>query len=277
MRAAGQARIPYVVTFHTGGHSSSWRTKIRDLQWHLLSPLLAMAKKLIGVSRFEAEYFHHLLRLPAQQFAVVPNGVNLPEHTPEHTPVVAQEHRETLIISSGRLEHYKGHHRLIEALPKIREQRPDARVLILGNGPYESNLRALAQRLGVADAVEIRAIPPSKRDEMMALLARAAVVVLLSEYESQGIAVMEALSLRRPVLVAETSALQELGEKKLVRTIALTATTEQIAQAVLQQIEQPLIPEQLVLPTWDDCASQLAAIYRRVAVQEGKQGVMDEV
>ena len=263
MRAAGQARIPYVVTFHTGGHSSSWRTRIRDIQWHLLSPLLAKARKLIGVSRFEAEYFHHLLRLPAQQFAVVPNGVNIPEHT----SITAQESAETLIISSGRLEQYKGHHRLIEALPKIREQKPDARILILGNGPYESNLRALAQQLGVADSVEIRAIPPGQRAEMMALLARAAVVVLLSEYESQGIAVMEALSLRRPVLVAATSALQELGEKKLARTVPLTATSEQIAQAVLQQIEDPLIPERLALPTWDDCASQLAEIYRAVAAQ----------
>jgi glycosyltransferase involved in cell wall biosynthesis len=263
MRAAGQAHIPYVVTFHTGGHSSSWRTKIRDMQWHLLSPLLSRARKLIGVSRFEADFFQHLLHLPAQQFAVVPNGVNISGHS----PAAVQPGVETLIISSGRLEHYKGHHRLIEALPKIRERIPDARVLLLGNGPYETTLRALAQRLGVADCVEIRAIPPGQRDEMVNLLARAAVVVLLSEYESQGISVMEALSLGRPVLVAETSALQELGEKQLVRTVPLTSTPEQIAQAVIQQIEDPLVPAHLALPSWDDCAQQLADIYRTVAAQ----------
>ncbi|MFN8528578.1 MAG: hypothetical protein U0670_08200 [Anaerolineae bacterium] len=40
---------------------------------------------------------------------------------------------------------------------------------------------------------------------MSRLLARASLVVLFSEYEAHPVAVMEALSLRRPVLVADTS------------------------------------------------------------------------
>src|SRR5229473_4223546 len=78
MLAAKEAKIPYIVTFHTGGHSSSIRNRIRGIQWKLLRPLLANASKLIGVSRFEADYFRDLLHLPAKQFAVIPNGANLP-------------------------------------------------------------------------------------------------------------------------------------------------------------------------------------------------------
>src|SRR5947209_13650621 len=157
MLAAKEAKIPYIVTFHTGGHSSSFRNRIRGIQWKVLRPLLANASKLIGVSRFEADYFRDLLHLPAKQFAVIPNGATLPDVTQFPSSSLAQ----TLIVSVGRLERYKGHQRLITALPKIREWRSDVRLLILGAGPYEAALHELARRIGVADYVEIRAVPAS--------------------------------------------------------------------------------------------------------------------
>jgi hypothetical protein len=57
---------------------------------------------------------------------------------------------QTLIISVGRLERYKGHQRLIRALPKLREWRANVRLLIVGVGPYEVALWALAKKMGVA-------------------------------------------------------------------------------------------------------------------------------
>src|SRR5438874_2269988 len=219
MLAARRAHIPFVVTFHTGGHSSLLRNKVRSTQWQILRPLLASAECLIGVSRFEADYFCHVLRLPPQLFTVIPNGATLPTvqrplgETPDHTP----DH--TLIISLGRLERYKGHQHMITALPKIREQRPDARLLILGAGSYASSLRKLAQKAGIAEHVEIRAIPASDRQAMAETLLQASLVTLMSEYEAHPVAVMEALSLQRPVLGIHTAGQQELAEQGLIRTI----------------------------------------------------------
>ena len=153
MQAARRAKIPYIVTFHTGGHSSTLRNKIRGMQWQAQRPLLARASTLIGVSRFEADYFRNFLRLPSQQFRVIPNGATLPML--HHPAPSSNKPGDTLIVSVGRLERYKGHQHLITALPIIRQQRPDTRLLILGAGPYEANLRHLAQQSGVADAVEI--------------------------------------------------------------------------------------------------------------------------
>src|SRR6266571_3012710 len=258
MLAAKEAKIPYIVTFHTGGHSSGFRNRIRSLQWKLLRPLLSSASKLIGVSRFEADYFRDLLHLPAKQFAVIPNGATLPGLTQLPSSISAQ----TLIVSVGRLERYKGHQHLITALPKIREWRCDVRLLILGTGPYEAALRELARKIGVAEYVEIRAIPASDRQGMAEILSQASLVVLLSEYEAHPVAVMEALALRRPVLVADTSGLRELAEQGLVRAISLNSSPEEVAQATRQQIEESIIPPvHLVLPTWDDCASQLQTVY----------------
>lgn len=258
MYAAQAAKIPYLVTFHTGGHSSRLRASIRGTQWRLQRPLMANASKLIGVSHFEAKYFQQVLHLPAQRFSVIPNGATLP-NLPQGA---VKASTQPLIVSVGRLERHKGHQRLIAALPKIHEERPDARLLIVGAGPYETTLRELAQTVGVAEYVEIRAVPASDRQGMAELLSQATVVTLLSEYEAHPIAVMEALALQRPVLVTNTSGLREIAEQGLARAIPLESTPNEVARAVLQQIEDPLVPPaHLVLPTWDDCARQLQSIY----------------
>jgi glycosyltransferase involved in cell wall biosynthesis len=257
MLAANNARLPFVITFHTGGHSSPLRNTVRSTQWRLLRPLLANANHLIGVSHFEADLFRDILHLPSQNFSVIPNGANLPIVQRS----VGETTKRTLIISFGRLERYKGHQHMIGALSKIRAQRPDAELLILGAGPYEQELRQLARQLDVAEYVEIRAIPPGDRHAMASVLSEAALVTLLSEYESQGIAVMEALALQRPVLGMHASGLKELAEQGLIRTIALNSTSEEIAKAALQQIERPLIPMPSALQTWDKCAAQVLNVY----------------
>ncbi len=266
MLAAKEAKIPYLLTFHTGGHSSGFRNSIRSIQWKMLRPLLADATKLIGVSRFEADYFRDLLHLPAAQFTVISNGAVVPNI--DLPPVPAEEHKPTLLISVGRLEKYKGHQRLITALPRLQEIYPDIRLLIIGKGPYEATLQELAQSTRVADRVEFRSVPADDREEMARLLSRAACVALLSEYEAHPIAVMESLALRRPVLVADTSGLSELAEQGLVRAIPLNSSPEEVALAVQQQIEDPIVPsDRLILASWDDCVNQLEAVYQRSVVR----------
>jgi glycosyltransferase involved in cell wall biosynthesis len=262
MLAAWRAKMPYVVTFHTGGHSSRLRTALRGLQWALLRPLLARAERLIGVSRFEADKFRRQLDLPERQFELIRNGGRLPEVTV--TEPATQDGKDTLIVSVGRLERYKGHQRIIAALPKVRERYPDVRLRIAGAGPYEAPLRSLARDLGVADCVQIEAIPPSDRHGMARVLTSAALVTLLSEYEAHPVAMIEALALRRPVLVAETSGLRELAEQGLVRAIPLESTADEVAAAVMEQLRHPLVHSHMTLPTWDDCAADLMTLYRSV-------------
>ncbi len=261
MLAAWRAGIPYVLTFHGGGHSSRLRHALRGAQWAALRPLLARARRLIAVAQFEVALFGKKLRLPQDRFLVIPNGCDLP---PVVQPAAAAPDG-TLVLSVGRLERYKGHHRVLAALPHVLERRPEVRLAILGAGPYEPALRRLARELGVADRVEIRAIPATDRQAMATELSRAALVTLLSEYETHPLAVLEALALGRPVLLADTSGLSELGRRGLGRTVPLKSRPADVARAVLAQLERPLVPTQLSLPTWDQCAERLSALYAVVA------------
>jgi glycosyltransferase involved in cell wall biosynthesis len=258
MLAAWWGGTPLVVAFHSGGHSSALRRAIRGIQRQALRPLLARAERLVGGSTFEAQFFQSKLNLPRHKFSVIPVTAYL--------PVIAEPAPEsdgrTLLVSVGRLERYKGHHRLIEAMPRILEQIPNAFLRIVGEGPYEATLRKLTAELGMTDHVEIKGIPLVHREEMARLLNRASLVISLSDYESAGLAVQEALTLNRPLLVAQTSAFADLGASPLVQQIPLNSSIKQIAQAVVDQVRRPLVADSAAAPSWDACIEAYDAIYR---------------
>ncbi|HEY7967238.1 MAG TPA: glycosyltransferase family 4 protein [Solirubrobacteraceae bacterium] len=263
MAGAARAAIPYVLTFHGGGHTQSVRSAGRGLQRAALRPLLVRARALIAVAAFEVEQYSRELRLPRERFALIPNGVALP--APPATPMPAPAGGGgPLIASVGRLERYKGHQRVIAALPHVRAAEPGARLWIAGSGPYERRLRELARDLGVADAVEIAAVAPGERAEMSRRLTQAAVVVLLSDFETHPIAALEAVSLGRPLLVADGSGLRELAERGLARSIDADAEPQAVAAAILRELRDPLQRAPFALPSWDDCADALLALYERV-------------
>ena len=143
MIAALVRRTPFLLTFHTGGNSSAFREKARRTQFRLLSPLLRRAHTLIGVSTTRRSGSRRSCGLPEGAITVIRNGGSLPPVRAGVTP------EPGLVVSVGRLERYKGHHKAIEALPYLLKTQPEARVEILGAGPYEPELRALAEELGV--------------------------------------------------------------------------------------------------------------------------------
>jgi glycogen synthase len=261
MQAALTAGIPYVVTFHGGGSSHRLRAAARPLQRALLGPLLRRAACLVALARFEIEDYGRELRIPREKFVYIPNGSDLPS-VPE---IEAEDTPGTMIVSVGRLERYKGHQRIIAALPHILAQQPDVRLRIVGSGPYESTLRRLAAQLGISDMVEIGAVPAENRQRMAQLLAEASLMVLLSDFETHPISAMEALALKRPVLVADNSGMRELAERGWALAIRTEAAPEEVAQAVLQQLRTPIIPQGVEWFSWDDCTARLIDLYQTVA------------
>ena len=258
MVAARRARIPYVVTFHTGGHSTTIRARARTAQWTLLRPLLSRACRLIAVSGYEADLFRRIVHPRQSQLVTIPNGVSPMDPAGGASGPTEPD----LIVSLGRLERYKGHHRLVEAMPQILRSRPSARALLVGKGPYEAALRSRIADLGLQARVDITSVPPEDRSGMARLLSRAGLVVLLSDYEAHPVAVLEAASLGRPILVRRTSGLAELIDAGTARGVEADASTETIAHAVLQALSDPAPMAAPQLPTWDEAAARLLDVYR---------------
>jgi glycosyltransferase involved in cell wall biosynthesis len=259
MLAARRARLPYVLTFHAGGHSSPLRRSVRPAQRRALGPLLGGARRLVALTVTEAERWQRQLRLPASRFTVIPNGCDLPL-----TGLRPASRREPLIASIGRLERYKGHQRVIGALPYVLEAQPAARLWIAGSGPYEGALRRLAARLGVAERVDIHSVPAGERERMARELGRVAVAALLSDFETQPLAILEAAALGCPSVVADAPGLRELAAAGIAHAVPARASAREIADALLEQMRRPRAAA-VSLPTWEDCARNTLALYEEVA------------
>jgi glycosyltransferase involved in cell wall biosynthesis len=251
-------RIPYVVTFHGGGHSSELRNRARRLQMRLLRPLLRRATRLVAIARFEPEQYGALLGVPSQRFAFIPNGTDL---SFSDADLAGADPDTPTLASIGRLERYKGHHRVLAAFPAVLERRPEARLLIVGKGPYEEELRRQAEELGVSERVEITSVPSDDPGGMAALLGGVSLVVLMSEFESHPLVALEAAAARRRLLVAEAGGLAEIAEDGFGRGIPLESTPEQIAAAAVEELEKPLPQASPRLASWDECAVSLLDLY----------------
>jgi glycosyltransferase involved in cell wall biosynthesis len=255
MVAARRKRIPYVVTLHTGGHSSGLRRKLRNTQWRALGPLLRAASAVVAVSRFEQLMFQTLCSLDVSRCRIIQNGGDLPAGAARSTRIPGR------IVSSGRLERYKGHQRVIEALPIILRTRPDATLHILGQGPYERDLRTLIKALRLENCVTIETIPPDDRARMARSIGDASVVTSLSQYEAHPIAIMEALTLGIPAVGSDTAGVGDLVADGLVNGVPSNASPTTIARTLLAALDAQPVSVPANLPTWDLVAAELAQVY----------------
>ena len=255
MMAARRKHTPYVVTLHTGGHSSNFRRRLRQAQWRALSPLLRGAVVIVAVSRFEQRVFQKACSLDASHFRIIQNGGELPIRTVRSKTIPGR------IVSCGRLERYKGHQRVIEALPIVQRSIPDATLHILGSGPYEDELRSLIDTLELKGSVTIEYIAPYDREQMAEALGRAAVIAALSEYEAHPVAVIEALTLGIPTVGLDTAGISDLIEDGLVRGVHKDASPTIIARTLIAALESQPMSDTAQLPTWDAAAADLAHVY----------------
>jgi len=255
-------RIPYVVTFHGGGHSSELRNRSRRLQRRLLRPLLVRAERLVAVARFEIELYGEELRLPPEKFALIPNGTDIAFKNVDSNGKPAGP---PTIASIGRLERYKGHHRVIAAFPHVLEKEPEARLMIVGTGPYEDDLRRLATELGVGERVEFTSVAGDDPEGMAEILQRLSLVVLLSDFETHPLVALEAAAAGRRLLVADSAGLAELAADGFARAIEADQDPARTAEAIVEELGRPAPDSAPPLTSWDECAAALHDLYRRVA------------
>jgi glycosyltransferase involved in cell wall biosynthesis len=264
MLAALHAGTPYVVTPH-GGNASLWRRPFRPVQRRALAPLLRRAETVIALSEAQQGELLHEHGLRPERTRVIPNGTDLVDHV---DPAAVSRARAALgrplLVSPGRLERFKGHHRLIEALPYMLPAYPDATVRILGDGPYKAELLRRAGELGVADRVHIEFFPMDERPKLAAAMAAADVGVLLSEHETQPLAVLELAALGVPAVVADVQGLRELVADGVARSTPLGAAPEEVAHTIMLALEQPATAPPQPLPSWETVTDELLLLYDEV-------------
>ena len=107
-----------------------------------------------------------------------------------------------VVVCFGRYAHQKGQDVLLAAWPEVARAVPDAVLLLVGGGPDEEELRALAPE-------GVRFAPGGDRTNVVRWLLAADVLAFPSRWETLSLAVLEALELGRAVVVSDCSGMTE--------------------------------------------------------------------
>lgn len=96
--------------------------------------------------------------LPESKVTVIPNAVDVEGFQLSGEPDAALKQKlgldgKTVLGFVGSFYAYEGLDLLLDAFPKLLERHAELRILLVGGGPQDANLKARAERLGIADKV----------------------------------------------------------------------------------------------------------------------------
>lgn len=109
------------------------------------------------------------------------------------------------LVCVSRLFHRKGHQYLFQALAALTKNGLDATIYLVGDGDYKNTLKSLAQRLGIADRVKFL----GWRNDALAIMAAADIIVHPSLEDALSSAVIEAIMLERPIVATDISGVRD--------------------------------------------------------------------
>lgn len=107
---------------------------------------------------------------------------------------MVSEHKN--FVTVGRLSPEKGHLKLIEAFAAVAAKRADARLVIVGDGPMRQRIMDLIDELSLGEKIFMAGM----RMNPYPIVEKSDYFVFASDYEGQGIAVLEALILGKAVI-----------------------------------------------------------------------------
>ena len=193
--AAFTAPVPVVLTYHSGSLVKGDHAVdglLRTYERHVLPRVFGRCSELVAVSPVSMAHGTGRAHL-------VPPGVDCELFTPP-ADTSAREPRVLYVGRVERTSRWKGLHVLVQSLVRLRERVPGVRLGVVGDGDDVPHLRARAELLGVADLIDWHGAVP--HSELPDLYRRAGVTVLpsLTESESFGMTLVEAMASGCPVV-----------------------------------------------------------------------------
>jgi glycosyltransferase involved in cell wall biosynthesis len=282
-RAAARKRVPCISSLvNTAyGRTEAQREGVRRVR--VKAAQLADAMTARRVARFHAVTQHvaavmgRRLIIPARKIEVIPRGRDadlLGRRSVERRLAVRQKlgiaNDVPLVLAVGRQEPQKGFDVLLNALPRVRSELPEARVVIAGReGRATAQLFDLVSYHGLADAVTFL----GRREDVPDLLAAADVFALPSLWEGAAGTVLEAMALECPIVASRLPTLQETVDESTAELVTpkdatrlaagmLTALSDRTLAAARTRAARDRFDQEFTIQV---SARRMADLYSRVA------------
>ena len=148
-----------------------------------------------------------------------------------------------VIGAVSRLSREKGIELLLEAFSLIQSSDERLRLLVVGNGPEEANLKLLAKNREIEDKV---LFPGHKNwDEAIQLISLMDLVVCPSRFEGFGLTAAEAMACGKPVVANNTGGLKEVISHNRSGLLVNASDPVELAGNIRMLTENPLLMEEM--------------------------------
>jgi glycosyltransferase involved in cell wall biosynthesis len=230
-----------VVSLH---NNDSWRTN--SFFSTLMRLIVSPAQKYIAVSEAVRDFIVENSHYPEDKMLVIENGIDLDRFDPakitpydrklwgvsEDTPVVA-------II--GRLQPQKAHTVFLEAAAIVKQEMPQARFLIVGDGDLRDELEVKRDELGLQQEVIfagiIRDIP--------AVLASVDLLTFSSDWEGLPVALLEGMAMQKPVVSTAVGGVPLVVHDGVNGLLVAPRQPQKLAAELLRVLRDPALAQRL--------------------------------
>ncbi len=236
--------LPYLLT-HPGQQADHRR-------------IVGSIDRLICVSQ-EARASYIKGGIAATKVSVVYNGIPLQPARPDRRAIISQlglPPTARLVLTVGRLVPQKGYDILLEAIPDVLQQEPQAHFLWAGQGPQQNELRTRIIALGVGDNVHLL----GRRRDVPALMAAADLFVLPSRFEGFPLSVLEAMVAALPVVGTHVCGISEAVVDGATGRLVMAEQPAVLAAAIIETLTQPTLAAQ-----WGRAGREL--VYQRFSAE----------
>lgn len=196
----------------------------------------AAADRIVAVSEHVAKVLHDA-GLSPQQIRTVHSAVDLTrlEVAPMPRAQLGVPEGVPLLFTAGALVGHKDHACLIDAMALVQRAKPEAVLLIAGEGALRPALEAQIKELGLGDKIRLL----GHREDVPALIKAADLYVSSSWSEGLGTSVLEALGAGVPVVATEAGGVSEMVINGKTGMLVPNRNAPVLAEAVLNVLDDP--------------------------------------
>jgi glycosyltransferase involved in cell wall biosynthesis len=235
--AARLAARPSVCTLYSLPQQGGGRDALKE---RLCASAAGRSRALMFVSEAALEQFAVRYRRRSS-WCVLRNGIDLETWSPApgRLPRKLRIPAGAPVVSiSGALRATKGHALAIAAWHSVLSRVPEARLLIVGDGPERATLRRQVQRAGLQHRVVLAGRIDDERERVD--IVRASDIALLPSYgEALPMALIEASACARPVIATDVGGVREVVSDGVSGILVPPGEIPAIADALIGLLEDP--------------------------------------
>ncbi len=231
-------------TMHNIWFKWSWKDHVIFRAYRWLFRRVVPDCHVLCISKSVHEHVRQRLRVPAARASVVHNAIPDVRLGQDRAALRAEldiPQHAFCVLFVGRLERQKSVHTLIEAAARLRNSIDRLRVLIVGAGSLEAELRAHNERLGTDDVVQLR--PATRAPERY--FAACDVFALPSVFEGFGLVILEAFRAGVAVVATDIEGPAELVQSGVNGLLVPPGDPDQLARRIGELHADPALSARL--------------------------------